>query len=578
VANWYVDSVAYAAVPQWSALATLTVGTYRRQLAAPAFGNERVFKVTAITTGITGAAEPTWNLVNNATTTDSGVTWTQITGQEAEQAASNFKAPFATIQGAENVVSAAGTIFVGDDHTDTQAATYFIGLSGLHQYFSINHASFSVPPVEADYLAGAKALTSTTNNLTLRGFLFMKGFTLTAGSGSSNASMTFCDSSGGASIPTVVLEDCTFVLGTTSTSARFVFGAASFSFSIISLINPKFTFGATGQSITFTGGNGPRLYWTGGVCPSGGSVPTNLFNTWGAIEATVRGVDFSAQNGNFFTASITPAGRSVVEDCQFHASTVLPAATSPLFGDYLRFTNCDDNTSGHNYRFKHYNSGVVITDDGAVIHTGGASDGVTSLSHKYTTTIVNGATGNFFFPDNGYWMKGRYLTTGSSKTLTINIIAFTSALPTNANMWLESEMLTTAGVPLGTPNTSRVNMSTSAGTNLTTNTEAWDSGSVAARQNSHAYSLNDQIKVATNSGRVFICTTAGTSAGSEPGGFATAVDGGSVTDSGAIFRAGWRCQLSQSFTPRVKGFLRARVQAALATGAIFNVDPKLVIS
>ena len=54
-----------------------------------------------------------------------------------------------------------------------------------------------------------------------------------------------------------------------------------------------------------------------------------------------------------------------------------------------------------------------------------------------------------------------------------------------------------------------------------------------ARQNSHAYAVGDVIKLPTNPGRVFFCTDGRHVAGSEPGGYATAVDGGSVTDGGA---------------------------------------------
>src|SRR5580698_9881369 len=97
MANYYVSSVAWTAVTQWAALATVTVGTLRRQLATPTAGNERVFVVSAITTGITGSSEPSWQLGNNQTTTDAGVTWTEIAGQEAHQLAGNWTAPFARL-------------------------------------------------------------------------------------------------------------------------------------------------------------------------------------------------------------------------------------------------------------------------------------------------------------------------------------------------------------------------------------------------------------------------------------------------------------------------------------------------
>ncbi len=76
---------------------------------------------------------------------------------------------------------------------------------------------------------------------------------------------------------------------------------------------------------------------------------------------------------------------------------------------------------------------------------------------------------------------------------------------------------------------------------------------------------------------MFFCTTAGTTAGSEPAGYATAVDGGSVTDNTAVFRAATRQKLSVTITPQLKGFLHARVMLAKASTTIY-VDPKLAVA
>jgi hypothetical protein len=110
-----------------------------------------------------------------------------------------------------------------------------------------------------------------------------------------------------------------------------------------------------------------------------------------------------------------------------------------------------------------------------------------------------------------------------------------------------------------------------AGSNLAAS--AVDGGTVAARQNSHTYSVGNFIKLASNPGRIFICTTAGTSASSEPGGYASAVDGGTVTDGTAQFRACWRLKASVSFTPQRKGIIAASVWDALASSTDLYVDP-----
>ena len=132
--------------------------------------------------------------------------------------------------------------------------------------------------------------------------------------------------------------------------------------------------------------------------------------------------------------------------------------------------------------------------------------------------------------------------TGAAVNVTVEGIADPrdfAALPNNDDIWFDLEALTTAGAPIGVTiiGTKTSPLGTAAA--LTASTAAWDSAATA-RANSNAYSLGDIYKAASNPGRLFLCTTAGTSASSEPGGVATAVDGGSVTDGTATFKAMWR--------------------------------------
>jgi hypothetical protein len=71
--TWYANSVGYAAITAWATGASIAAGALRRQLAAPAVNNERVF--VAIVGGTTHATtEPTWTLTRGAKTTDNTVT------------------------------------------------------------------------------------------------------------------------------------------------------------------------------------------------------------------------------------------------------------------------------------------------------------------------------------------------------------------------------------------------------------------------------------------------------------------------------------------------------------------------
>lgn len=76
---WYVNSVGYTAVAQYSVGATYAAGALVRQLTAPSTNNERVFVCTVA--GVAGA-EPTWVVTRGAKNT-STVTFQECTGHPA---------------------------------------------------------------------------------------------------------------------------------------------------------------------------------------------------------------------------------------------------------------------------------------------------------------------------------------------------------------------------------------------------------------------------------------------------------------------------------------------------------------
>ena len=164
--------------------------------------------------------------------------------------------------------------------------------------------------------------------------------------------------------------------------------------------------------------------------------------------------------------------------------------------------------------------------------------------------------------------------TGTNFTVAVCGIANMAALPNNDGIWIDAYYLGTAAAPLGVFATETKANVLAANAAVAADTSAWDSHATA-RANSHTNNVGDVIAVSTNPGRVFFCTTAGTTASAVPGGYATAVDGGSVTDGTAVFRTGVRFQLSvvlSSPQPQMAGYIRATVKAALPS-TTFLIDP-----
>ena len=81
--NWYVNSVAYAAVVAWAASTSYAPGALIRPVTFTAL-SERVFaNVTASTSNATsGSTEPTWTYTKGALQAVNGaVYWQEVTGQ-----------------------------------------------------------------------------------------------------------------------------------------------------------------------------------------------------------------------------------------------------------------------------------------------------------------------------------------------------------------------------------------------------------------------------------------------------------------------------------------------------------------
>lgn len=589
MSNFYVSSVAYAAVAQWAAATSYSLGQYIRQLATPTYGNDRIFKCT--TAGISAAVtEPTWNKADGATTADGVGTlvWTQVAGREAEQAAGNWKAPFGSLQAAITIfgTTAAANVFISSDHSESNAGAFSSGNAlNWNCLISVSRVGATLPPTDADYTPGASIATTGNNALTLNGGQFY-GLTFTCGNGVTG-SPTLLLGQGTSGL--LYLEDCTLVLGVTANASIITMSSSSAFPSSVELVNTKINFSAVGQCIQL-GGNAAGSGFVWRDTPSnalGGTVPTKLFifngNTPLAF-ARLHGLDLSSFTGTLFN-NLTQMSYTDMWACKLNASIILPTLTTTNMNKFagFRMTNCDDSTGARNYRFIHWLfPAQTIASDNKIAKTGGASDGVTLYSHRIVP-IFNGV----YTPNNAIrsdWINRRYNTTGSSKTLTVECVVFASRALTAADLWLEAEVLGSAGFPLASLVSSRQSPIAGSNTALTTSSVAWDTVATL-RANTHTYVQLDAIAVASNPGRIFMALDSGNvgiSAGSEPGGYATATDGTTVTDGADHFYAGRRYKLQLTITPQVAGIVRARVCQTFSgiTGVpcVVCFDPKLTIA
>lgn len=476
---------------------------------------------------------------------------------------------YTTLAAALAAKAAGDNFWVSEDHAETQASAMTLTSPGTATnpcyVYCADHAG-SVPPVAADLRTTATITTTGANAMTLPDYTYCEGITFNCGSGAVNSAITF-------STFWSHFKNCQIAKnGTTGNTSCMVMGSNNTTAAPLTILeNTTLKFGATGDAIRSLGG---LLIWKNTPSAIAGSAfPTNLFGSASGVASRymIEGVDLSALgSGKMLFAAQSAPRLALLKDCKLNASVTIQSTSSIPAGQEIILSRSD--SAGTNYIERKYTFSGSQVDELVVVRTGGASDGTTLKSRLLSTT----ANSRWVMPFEAIPIAVWNATAGSSVTVTIKGVMNAAALPNNDDIWFDVEYLGSGSSPLGSFATGSKAENISTGSAWTASTRAWDS-MATARANSHTYAQGDVLKVASNADRIFFCTTGGASAGSEPGGYASAVDGGSVTDGAATFRAGMRFSMAVSFTPQQAGFVYVYLKAAKASTS-FYIDPLAVLS
>lgn len=501
-----------------------------------------------------------------------------VTGSDADNGTTRALAD-ATLTAALAAMAAGDRTFVEDGHTETLGATtvYTFGgtLAAPVQLVCVDFTGTADPtaPVSADLRTGAVVAAQGGNfNLTLLGGnAYVRGMTFRAGT-STNSSILFLGSSGAQSL---FFESCEFALGGTGGSTAITFGAVGTGIAdvFLRLRNCTVRFAEAPQSLSLQSARVLIRNLT-----LAGTTPTTLFNCENdsPCQVTVANSDLSALGSGTNLVNVGSAtGHASTIDfvkCKLGAGVSVVTGTAPgPGGTIVRLYNCDDGDT--TTRNELYTQGCVLTTRTDVVRNGGASNGVTAFAWKLLTS----ATVSPLMPFQSLPLVGFFDSAGS-KTLTVQYIHGESAALTDTEIWLLVEYLGTSGFPLGgLADDTRADILATAAAQTADSSQDWDNGATA-RANSTAYSLGDIRRAATPNGRVFIVTTAGTSAGSEPAGFASASDGGSVTDNTVTWRCMRREKVNVTVTVQEVGDFRAWVVVGRPSLSSLFVDPKVTVT
>lgn len=487
----------------------------------------------------------------------------------------NWANAYTTLAAALSAKAAGDQFWIAHNHAETQATQIILNPPGTsaspNTIMCVNSAG-SVPPVSADLRTTATITTTGFSAiLSQSGYAYWYGITFNCGSGAVNSAINFAN---GNAASTLRFDSCVFAKnGTSSTNSAIIFGGTGTVGIDVELVNCKMSFGSPDDSISLRSCN--FLWRDTASAIAGAAIPTTLIGPSGAAgQAILKNLDLSAlgSGATIVGGPISPK-KVLLEDCRFGSAVVV--ASTPTAKGSAEVVSIRSDSAGAAYRSEKFSYTGTLTTETTLVRTGGASDGVTPLSHKMSTT----ANSKWYLPFESIPICVFNDAVAADATATIEGIWNASALPNNDEAWFDVSYMGSASSPLGTLKSGTKADFLASGSALTASTEAWDS-LVSSRANSTAYTVGQMVKVASNPGRVFFCTTAGTTAGSEPAGFAAAVDGGSVTDNTAVFRAGVRFKQTVTLTspqPQLAGAVYIHPKVAKASSTVWT-DPLVTLA
>jgi len=526
---------------------------------------------------------PAFSATAGVTTADASATWTSL---GLASGFAGWAAPHARLVSAltANWAGQGNVVFVGDNHAETQASSMTIptGITGTQAapgyIYCVDHTA-AVPPGTANLKTTATISITGANSMYIAassgtGGMYVYGITFQTGS-TTNGYVIYVGYNT-ASSQLIILDTCGLaLLGTGAGQIYIGSGGATATSSQgtkVILNNTTMRFSGASQYLSV----GCEFLWRNTASALLGTAPTTLFVYTLTVlgNTTFEGVDLGSFSGTLQTSNTTSAVRIALIDCKIGSSMSLGTPGNPAVTiDMVR-----SDSSGTDYRLARAWSTGTLTQSTSVVRTGGASDGVTPISFQ----VVTVASSTWVYPFECFPISIWNAVTGTNRNVDLFGIWNSASLPNNDQVWHDVEYLGASGSPLASLGSGTKANNLATGSAWTADTSAWDSQASAWISN-HVYSAGAIISgtSVSNAGRLFYCTVGGTSTnGAAPAGFASAVDGGTVTDNTVTWRAMVRFRMRVTLSspqPQLVGYLRSYVKAATAS-TTFYVDPLLVLS
>lgn len=397
-----------------------------------------------------------------------------------------------TLAGALAVATSADTIWVADDHAESQATAITLTLPstvGLKILGVNTHAT--TPPTAANLVAAGAwtASLTTTGNVAINiagGFAYIYGlqFITGSGQGGSSAQLNIGSTAGAQGI---VVDNCFLRIAETGAAVCNIMPVvgATCRDCLVIVKNSTFRFGGTGQAIGIRQG---RARISNCLIDSAGSAPTTLFT---AIQASGGDVEVSNCDltGKTWT-NLVNAGNGTplilrFRDCKFPASFVATTGSVPgPGGAVVELYNCDSGNT--NYRLSRNTYMGSTNNNNSIYRTGGASDGTTPESFQM---VSNSGASNYYVPLGSPEIFAYNGQTGVSLTAVVDFIHDSATALTDADIWLDIIYLSDTGSPLGSSISNAAATVLTAGSNHASSSSAWTGTGGFANANAQKLSV-----------------------------------------------------------------------------------------
>jgi hypothetical protein len=425
------------------------------------------------TAGAMSASEPAFSDTAGVTTADTTAVWTSL------GVVGNFSggsAPHARLANACAVTwfAAGNTVYVGDNHAESQATAITIGppltQATMGRIICHNHSG-AYPPASTDLATTATISTTAAAAININsniGALYFYGLTFIAGVGQSTAASI-------AMVPSnafYLFDTCIFKIATTFSTSVIQLNTSNAG--MVVWDNCQVGFAAVQQFVDVKYTN---FSWqkTAQVLATGSTVPTNLLGQQAAnalSNVILETLDLS-QWASIFVLPTGSIGNWVVKDCKLNASATFtnPANT----GQIIQVIRADGGATA--YKSARYAVEGTETTETSITRVNGATDpSAQAQSRKIVTTANSQWLRPFKAEAYAVWNP----TTGANVTVTVCGTINAGALPNNDDIWLDVEYLGSATFPAGTiVNTTKANLF-SANAAVASDGSTWNGGGSGA--------------------------------------------------------------------------------------------------